>query len=101
MKRTFFQSAAVLSFMMLFAFSSEAKSYGYAYSRQANAAIGVAAANKVAVGRSYTICNAKGKVIMKGVIKSMDTFYIATDKLANGNYTFKIDGETVQEFTIK
>jgi hypothetical protein len=101
MKCTFFKSAAVLSVMLFLSFSTQAKSYGYAYSRQSNKSIGVAAANKVAVGRSYSICNEKGKVIMKGVIKSMETFYIDTEKLANGTYTFKIDGEAVQKFTIK
>ena len=70
------------------------------YNRFSNPQIGVTAVNKHTVGRNYTICDERGKVVIKGTIRSAETFYISTQKLTNGTYIFKIDGETVQEFII-
>lgn len=69
------------------------------YDRTANSSIGITADN--ATGCSYEIKDKNGKVVLSGKIKSDKTFYIATGKLGRGNYSFSINGNTLQEFIIK
>ena len=95
-------AAVILTVLTGTALSASARSNNtLTYNKFANPQIGVTAGNKHTIGRSYTISDEKGKVVMKGVIRSAETFYISTQKLANGSYVFKIDGETVQEFVIR
>lgn len=70
------------------------------YDRTLNPDIGITA-DYSAVGSTYTITNASGKVVMSGTIKSGKTFYIPTGKLDNGMYRFEIGGQVLQQFVIK
>lgn len=102
MKNIILRSALILTVLTGAALTASARSTNtLTYNRFSNPQIGVTAVNKHTIGRSYTICDEKGKVVMKGTIRSAETFYISTQKLSNGTYTFKIDGESVQEFTIR
>lgn len=69
------------------------------YDSSINTSIGITAEN--AVGRSYTITDKKGNVILKGVIKSNKTFFIPTGKLGKGSFQFVIGSLVLQEFVIK
>jgi len=102
MKNIILKSAFIVAVLTGAATAASARSTNTLnYSRLSNPQIGITAANKYAVGKSYTICNEKGKVIVKGVIRSAEVFYVSTQKLSNGTYVFKIDGEVVQEFVIR
>jgi len=86
--------------LLLTVSAAQAKGTSLAYSRTANAQIGITAGNQVTVGSIYKITDASGKVVFQGRIKSRNTFYIPTNKLANGSYTFSVDGYQLQDFSL-
>jgi hypothetical protein len=68
------------------------------YTKSCNSAIGITPLN--ALGQSYEIKNASGKIILSGKINRSSTFYISTKYLAVGAYTFSINGQALQQFEI-
>jgi hypothetical protein len=70
------------------------------YNRQLNANIGITASSN-AVGRTYIITDNKGRIIMRGVIRSGKTFFIPVEKLNNGVYQFSIGGSILQKFAVE
>lgn len=68
------------------------------YNRSVNAQIGITPIH--AQGSTYEVRNQFGKVVIKGIISSSNTFYISTKKLTSGTYTFILNGVSQQEFVI-
>lgn len=70
------------------------------YEQALNPSIGITADNS-AVGSSYTITNAEGRVILTGTIRSGKTFHIPTGKLGKGAYRFQVGDRVLQQFVIR
>ncbi len=101
MKNLLRQSLIASTLILTLASPSLVSAQGNAlvYDRSTNSSIGIAADN--ATGCNYEIKDRSGRVVLTGKIKSEKTFYIATGKLNKGSYKFMINGNTLQEFTIK
>jgi hypothetical protein len=96
MKTTIFFIVAFILFLFS-AKPSFAKS-SLSYAKSCNSAIGITPIN--ALGQSYQIRNANGKVVITGKIISSNTFYISIKHLATGSYSFSIGGQELQQFEI-
>jgi len=86
--------------LLLTTVTANAKGTSLQYSRTLNAQIGITATNQIAIGGIYKVVDVNGKVVLQGRIKSADTFYIPTGKLANGSYIFTVDGFPLQSFCV-
>lgn len=70
------------------------------YERAADRLIGITPAN-TAVGQTYSISTGSGMQLVNGIITSVNTIYIPTEKLEAGIYTFRIGKSILEKFCIK
>lgn len=94
------RQSVIAAALLLTTVAAQAKGTSLQYSRALNTQIGITATNQVAIGGIYKIMDANGKIMLKGRIKSGDTFYIPTGKLPNGSYIFTVDGFPLQSFSV-
>jgi hypothetical protein len=69
------------------------------YERSVNPYIGITP-DESTKGSSYQVIDENGKTVYSGKINAAKTFYLSTNKLGNGYFTFYINGFMVQQFVV-
>jgi hypothetical protein len=101
--KSFIRKSVIVATLLLAvtasSFTAQAKSNKLVYDRSVNSSIGIRVEN--ASGATFVIRNHKGAVVHQGRIKNNNKFYIPTNGLGRGSYSFVIGDTVLQEFVIR